>query len=96
MQDSNTPDGAQARDYVTCRGCGGWQRQGGGRPHGWYSVSVSVPTELGRDGVKPYTWVGCWCSARCLAASMADLETAELLARLAYEADLPLSREAAS
>lgn len=53
------------------------------------------PAELGKNG-RPYVWVGEWCSAACLAGSMADLETAELRARLAYEADMPIGREAAS
>ena len=99
MQDSKTPsvrvNGRPARDYAWCRGCNGWQYNGNGRPRGWYSLSVRVPAELGKNG-RPYVWVGEWCSAACLAGSMADLETAELRARLAYEADMPIGREAAS
>lgn len=89
-KDSKTP-GAARRPYVICRGCGGraWQDGGDGRPHGWYSLSVSVPPGLGKNG-KPFVWCGQWCSAACLAGSMADLQTAELRARMAYDATPPV------
>lgn len=87
---SHTPQDGQP--YAYCRGCNGWQHADAstGRPHGWYSVSVGVPVELGKDGARPYAWLGQWCSARCLAASAADIEIAEALARMAYEADEPI------
>ena len=38
-----------------------------GHPYGWYSVTVSVPPEMGHDG-KTYRWVGRFCSVGCLVA----------------------------
>lgn len=75
---------------VQCRACGGQYtgEDGPGRPWGWYSVSVSVPAELGKNG-KPYQWVGTYCCVRCLAAALPVLAAAEAQARDDYAADRP-------
>lgn len=78
-------------DVHVCKGCGGWQRRKNGRsPLGWYSISVAVPPEMGKNG-SPFVWAGMWCSAACLAGSMDELRHQEELARMLYDADAPLS-----
>jgi hypothetical protein len=81
---------------VHCRRCGGTaiapDDQAGrpsGRPYGWYLLSVNVPPELGKNG-QPFLWVGMWCGTGCLAADMPSIIEQEMLARMAYEPDLPV------
>lgn len=83
--DQVTDDHTPATIY--CHGCRG------GTPHdqqkGWYSLSVNVPPELGKNG-KPYIWLGVWCSLKCLAHDFGDLQSQEMLAHYAYSPDLPV------
>lgn len=80
--------GPRSQECRTCRGQFTAAPEERGRPYGWYSISVSVPPELGKGG-KPYLWVGTYCSARCLAAAMPVIVAAEVDARQGYQADRP-------
>ena len=72
--------------HATCKGCGGAAaRTADGRPPaGWYGLTVTVPSELDGRG-RGYVWVGMFCSVRCLAATVPDLEQAEQLAHEMYQ-----------
>lgn len=72
---------------ITCKGCGGTSvREGGQSPHGWLSLTVSVPPSFSERG---YLWVGQFCCVACLASSVPDLDRDERLARESYDPVLP-------
>lgn len=82
--------GGTMNRIARCKGCGGVQETGDdGQPWGWYSLSVNVPPRLGKNG-KPFLWVGMWCSMLCLSGDLPLLGDQEELARMAYDADLPV------
>jgi hypothetical protein len=83
---------ARAPRTLECKTCRGrfTAADGTGRPFGWYSVSVTVPPELGKHG-KPFLWLGTFCSARCLAAAMPAIAAAEAQPH-GYQPDRPQCR----
>lgn len=72
-----------------CKGVRGTEN--GHVPFGWYQVTVSVPEHMQNTPGRGYLWVGTYCSSDCLAAAMPDIARQEMLARMAYEAEMPLS-----
>lgn len=56
-----------------------------GRPYGWFYLTVHVPPWFNADSHRAYRPVGMFCSARCLAAGMPDVERQEALMDGAYE-----------
>ena len=74
------------RRAVTCKGCGGVAVcEHAGTPAGWYGLTVALPPGMATQSGRNYLWVGLFCSVRCLAGSVPELERQEELAHQAYE-----------
>ena len=73
---------------VYCRGCGRTAvipaPAANGHPYGWYTLSVSVPPEVGTAG-KPYIWIGLFCCVGCLIGHESDLAEDAMLTEGLYE-----------
>lgn len=76
---------------VNCKSCGRAVEvphpEAGGRPYGWYSVSVGVPPGYNARTGKPYRWAGRYCCADCLANGIAGLQADEQKEGHAYRRD---------
>ena len=94
MSVNHAAPGGQRHDpaVITCKGCGGWAPRDRDRrnPPGWYVLSVAIPPGLDTRG-RDYAWAGSFCSVRCLAAAIPDLERQEQLAHQAYQPVRPVA-----
>lgn len=56
-----------------------------GHPYGWFYLTVHVPPWFNSDSKRAYRPIGTFCSAKCLAAGMPEVEHQEALMDGAYD-----------